>query len=344
MVHNLAQAVTHFSHYVLTTGKDGAIAQENMDNTTVYRCRAYGEVASMPVSPSLVTRVIDNANEYDLIAIHYPFPLAEFALLFTPFTPPIVVHWHSEVIAQKKLKWIVAPLTFVMLWRAKSIVVTSEKMLASSFFLQRFKRKITFIPYGLSSAPPNATSSTKKVDDYFIIIGRHVSYKGIDVAIRAIKNTNIKLIICGHGPLFEKNKKLAKDLGLTEQIIFKPYSADDEITALLHQARALVVPSVLENEAFALVQIEAMRLGKAVINTQLRSSVPWVARDQQEAITVPPNNVMALTSALQQLANDDSLCQRLGDNALQRYHSHFSLREFSAKIDALYRSLISNTH
>ena len=129
------------------------VRRNKIDRAAVLRCRSFGQIASMPIAPSLVTSVIKQARRYQLIAVHYPFPLAELALFLTFAAPPIVVHWHSDIIAQKKLKWLVAPLTFVMLMRARAIVVTSDKMLEHSAFLRRFQHKIALITYGIDPAP-----------------------------------------------------------------------------------------------------------------------------------------------------------------------------------------------
>jgi len=340
VVYNITKLLTDYSHSVLTTGQDGAIPHETINGANVYRQRSYLDIASMPISPSLFVQALRRARKHDLVVVHYPFPLAELAVLLLPFALPIVVHWHSEVIAQKKLKWLVAPITFLLLARAKSIVVTSKKMVAPSFYLRFYEHKITFIPYGLDEIE-TSNLNNKSGQDYFIIVGRHVSYKGINIAIDALKQTQANLIICGDGPLFEKNKKLASDLKLNDRITFLTHASDTEIIVLLKQAKALLVPSISENEAFALVQLEAMRLGKAVINTDLNSSVPWVARDNKEAVTVPANDTDALAKAMQKLTADKDLCDRLGENGLKRYQEHFSMEKFSTAVNNLYQQILN---
>ena len=339
VVQGITTALPNFFHCVVTTGLDGAIRQQRVDEGEIFRCRAYAEIASMPIAPSLLPLVFSSARKASLIALHYPFPLAEAALSLTPFTPPIVVHWHSEVIAQRKLKWLVAPITLVILLRAKAIIVTSQRMLPKSFLLKLFQRKIHYIPYGIPPAVLTAPI-THPGPDYFLLIGRHVSYKGIDVAIRSMQKINCRLVIVGDGPLFEQHEKLVNDLGLSNKITFERYANDQQVTAKIVQSLALVVPSVRENEAFALVQLEAMRLGKPIINTNLQSSVPWVARHQQEAITVPPANIEALASAMQALLEDAPLRKRLGDKALERFKGEFTADRFATRVDQLYSSLI----
>ena len=339
----ITSSLSSFTHTIITSGEDGAIAKEKTNETHIFRCRSYAQIASMPIAPSLIPKIFNHVQKHQLIALHYPYPLAELALLLSYNTPPIVVHWHSEVIAQKKLKWLVMPLTFLTLIRAKAIVVTSHKMVKPSFFLKKFANKTVFIPYGVEAAPPKLIEQKPDIEQpYFIILGRHVSYKGIDIAIEALNEVPGRLIIAGYGPLYEKHKKLATDLKVLDRIEFNPYATDVEVLTLIRGCLALVVPSVMENEAFALVQLEAMRLAKPVINTSLKSSVPWVARHQQEALTVSKGDVKALAGAMNLLRSDPALAQRLGENGLKRYQKEFTSDRFSTALTSLYSKILSN--
>ncbi|MEM7358815.1 MAG: glycosyltransferase [Pseudomonadota bacterium] len=337
VVQRITARLADFTHQVITTGEDGAVDRQQLDRADVIRCRSYGQLASMPIAPSLPGQVIKIARKQDLIALHYPFPLAELALCFFFSNTPIVVHWHSNIIAQKKLKWLVAPLTLVVLWRAKAIVATSGRMIENSFWLKRFRNKVRTIPYGMESVTPSQTLPLAP-NGYFVVIGRHVSYKGIDVAIRSLEHSDHRLIIVGDGPLFERHKLLAEDLGLKARVKFEQQANDEKVNEILQSAIALVVSSNRENEAFALVQLEAMRLGKAVINTNLNSSVPWVARHEKEALTVPPDDAKALAQAMQTLKADPELASSLGEQGLLRYQEKFTAEHFAQATSELYRA------
>jgi len=328
-----------FSHHVLTTGEDGAILEQEIDGVAISRCRSYGQIASMPIAPSLIFRMVRLFKRQDLIAIHYPFPLAEIALVFCFKSVPVVVHWHSNIVAQRKLRWIVAPFTLLMLLRAKSVVVSSTAMIDNSTMLKAFRKKTQIIPYGIAEAKASMQSSDA-CDAYFVLIPRHVSYKGIDVAIRSIRNTAHKLVLVGDGPLLERHKQLAIDMGLANSVRFVCDASDQDVVDLLQYSIALVSASNANNEAFALVQLEAMRLGKPIINTQLKSSAPWVARHNKEAITVIPNDTMSLLNAMDLLSKDSEIARRLGEGGLRRYYDLFSVEKFAQKSHDLYRSII----
>ncbi len=340
VVFAITKILSGYQHTVVTTGPDGAIRRERIGNADVLRSYSYGEFASMPFAPRLISSVIKNARKHDLVVLHYPFPLADLALMFVPFAPPIIIHWHSEIVAQKKLKWLVAPFSYISLKRASHIIVTSDKMQTSSFWLRKFAHKVRHVPYGLPATP-----TEKPIDEltkpYFLAVGRHVSYKGFATLIRALKHCKENLVIAGNGPLLEQHRKLVKDLELSNRITFYPHANDKTVASLIVHSVALVLPSVMKNEAFALVQIEAMSAGKPIINTNLDSSVPWVARNMKEAITIQPGDESELAAAITRLAKEPEFAKELGENGLLRYKQLFTEDSFSKALDQIYTEATS---
>lgn len=348
VVSQIVDQLPGFVHTVLTTRENNAIERENLEGVTISRSRSFGEIASLPVAPSLVLKFISLYKKTDLIAVHYPFPLAELALVFCWQRKPLVVHWHSNVVAQKYLRWLVAPLTFFMLRRATTIIATSSNMVHNSTWLKRFEHKVKLIPYGIPSAIPARVSAgdsdqamrVTTAEPYFCLIGRHVSYKGFDIAIQALAHCSARIVIIGDGPLVDRHQLMVGQYQLNDRVQFIQQLDDAKLADILHTSVALVLSSNSHNEAFALVQLEAMRQGKAIINTDLKSSVPWVARHQQEAITVPPNEPKELAKAMTRLLDEPALANRLGKAGRARFLSHFSAETFSQRTNQAYQGLL----
>jgi glycosyltransferase involved in cell wall biosynthesis len=153
-----------------------------------------------------------------------------------------------------------------------------------------------------------------------------------------VKLSNSKVKIVGSGPLLEQHRQLVKRLDLTNNIEFITGATRAEINQLAANCIALVLPSIYPSEAFAIVQIEAMAAGKPIINTNLKSGVPWVARHMREAITVPPGDTVELSEALVRLESDSDLRLRLSKNAYVRWQNVFSDKMFLDATDSLYSS------
>jgi rhamnosyl/mannosyltransferase len=340
VVHSITSLSKQHSHYVITSGEDGAISKQKLDDTFIIRSRSYLQVASMPIAPAMINQIIKMAKKCQIVCVHYPFPLADLALAMVIRLPPLVVYWHSNIVAQEKLKWLTYPLIYFTLKRATAIVVTSEQMVENSKLLTRFRAKVKIIPYGLPAAK-EIQVETNAYNNYFVLVGRHVSYKGIGIAIRALQDIDAHLVIVGNGPLFEQHKLLSQTLGVSHKVSFEKNASDDEVKSLIQGSTALIMPSVMHNEAFGLVQLEAMRLRKPVINTSLPSTVPMIARHQKEGLTIEPNNSDALAQAMLQLQSDKYWAATLGSNGYQRFNEKFTDAKFKLALDALFEELLA---
>lgn len=357
VVKRICDGATGMRSTVLTTdflaaGVDNrTVVQTREGNRTeVVRAAAIGQLFSMPIAPGLLLALWKRIHSSDLVVVHYPFPIADLAIALYPFKlPPVVVYWHSEIVFQKRIRKVVHPFTRRMLSRASCIVVSSPLLPKYSGMLRRYSEKIQVIPFGYTPSGAVGISQRRAVDDpygplahdgYFLCVGRHVPYKGIDILIRAAVEAKVNLRILGYGPLLKMHKKLHNQLGGSSRIRFVENADDDEVERQLKGCMALVLPSLHENEAFGLVQIEAMAFGKPVVNTRLNSGVPWVARDQIEALTVEPGNVGQLGGVLRQLNGNFKLRNELGERAFIRWQSLFTEEQFLSRTESLYRSLI----
>jgi glycosyltransferase involved in cell wall biosynthesis len=100
--------------------------------------------------------------------------------------------------------------------------------------------------------------SDKKPDDYFVILTRLVSWKRVDIAVRACSLNNIKLKIIGDGPDIGRLKKIAGP-----SIEFLGYIHDEaEKIRLLKNSLALIVT---QHEDFGIAPLEAMSVGTPII-------------------------------------------------------------------------------
>jgi rhamnosyl/mannosyltransferase len=225
-----------------------------------------------------------------------------------------------------------------MLKRADKIVVSSPGLLTHSILLKQHEKKIEIIPFGVRDLD-FAIPDQREIRTRLLSVGRHVHYKGYDVLLKAIVDIECDLTIIGSGPLLEVHKQLAEDLGVSNKVEFKEGLDDTQVEQEILCTDVFVLPSRLPSEAFALVQIEALRAGKPVINTSLESGVPWVAKHENEALTVSPDSKQELRDAISSLLTDDAIYEKLSRGARQRYLKDFTLEKFLQKTESFYTSL-----
>jgi rhamnosyl/mannosyltransferase len=172
-----------------------------------------------------------------------------------------------------------------------------------------------------------------------LFVGRLVPYKGVDVLLRALPGLDADAVIVGSGPLEGDLRRLADRLGVACRTHFLGEVADEELLALYHASDVVVLPSVASNEAFGVVQLEAMACDKPVVSTDLPTGVPWVNRDGETGLVVPPGDADALHAALARLVEDPRLRQKLGRQGGRRLHDEFTVERMVERVVRLYGRL-----
>jgi glycosyltransferase involved in cell wall biosynthesis len=94
-------------------------------------------------------------------------------------------------------------------------------------------------------------------DGYYLVVSALVSYKRIDIAVKAFNTTNQKLVVVGNGPELNYLKSIA-----SANISFVDNADDDEVVEYMKKCTALIFPG---EEDFGIVPLEAQACGKPVI-------------------------------------------------------------------------------
>lgn len=183
------------------------------------------------------------------------------------------------------------------------------------------------IPLAIGDIKTDFLSNLPK--NYALFFGRLAQYKGIDILLDAcLLVPNIPVVIAGDGPLASSILNFINSRNL-ENITFinKNISEDDKVT-LINNCAFLIFPSINKNEAFGIIQLEAMRSGKAIINTSLNTGVNFVAPHGVCALTINPNSSAELSNAINLLWNNEELSSRLGKEGRKRFINYFELSNF----------------
>lgn len=264
-------------------------------------------------------------DDQTILHLHTPNPSMLMAwLVYSLGNFPFVVTHHSDIIRQRLLKYALRPFEHIVYSQASQILTSSYEYIEGSKFLQLHKKNLDYLPLGLDStayAQPSVAALVfaehlRQTYDQplWLAVGRLVYYKGLNIAIAALVHVPGKLYVIGIGPLEQELKRQAEALGLGDRIIWHGRATNDELVGAYHAATALWFPSNARSEGLGLVQVEAMASGCPVINAAIPcSGVTWVSRHEQEALTVPLNDPLALAEAAQRLIDEPRLRERLSD-------------------------------
>lgn len=339
---------------VLVCQKKGRGSKDIVNGVSVTRCSSWGVVSSLPISLAFLRDFRFLSKNQDIVHIHAPFPLADLACKLSGYKGKVVVWWHSDIIRQKRMMKIYHPLMEWLLRRADAIVVATQGHIEGSLYLGPYRDKCHVIPFGVDGnllqnadlyLESRICGSEKKSRIKFLFAGRLVYYKGCDVLLRAfaaLQDENAFLTIIGDGKLRVELEKLTEELGIKGNVEFLG-EVDREI--LLHNfanCDVFVLPSVAPSEAFGIVQIEAMAYGKPVINTNLKSGVPYVSIHEETGLTVAAGNVEQLSQAMQKLLDNPILRERYGTAAAKRVRSFYNMDHMLGHLKQLYQELASD--
>jgi len=322
--------------------------QEVRGGVLVTRVASLGFVGTVGVCPTFPLWLRRLAG--DVVVLHEPNPLAFASYLLARPRGKLVVWFHSQLILHRWYYFMYRPLARLALQRAERVIVSSPTLAAQAPELQPIQGKCVVIPYGIDSGPWAPTDTVlqqvaelrrRHRSPLVLFVGRMVPYKGVDVLLRALVGLPATTLLVGSGPLLEEMRALARELGLGDRAVFLEDVDDDQMAAVYHACDLFVLPSVGRNEAFGIVQLEAMACGKPVVSTQLPTGVPWVNRHGESGLVVPPGDVGALHEALGRLLGDPALRARLGEQGRRRVQSDFTVERMVARTGALYREVVA---
>ncbi len=278
----------------------------------------------------------------DVIHHHYPFPTMELALMqnLNHFKDKkFVITWHANI-QNSRWSWIEKlynPLITKLLDRADHIVVTSPQLFEESVILKKYADKVktiplTFNPKFIAQKAKTLPSSNKKI----LFVGKFREYKGLPYLIEAMHKIDAHLDVVGSGEKEKELKEQVAFLGLENKITFWTNASDDDLMQFYKEAHLFILPSINEAEAFGVVQLEALGAGVPVINTRLKSGVPYVSLDGITGLTVTPGNSDELAEAANKILSNPSFYEELSANALDRSRD-FVVEKMVSKYLQLYQ-------
>lgn len=132
-------------------------------------------------------------------------------------------------------------------------------------------------------------------EEFFIITGRQVSWKRVDLAVQACAKTQRNLLIVGYGAEHDNLVKLANGNPRTK---FLPrYDGASEIVKYFAAAKAFIFPSL---EPFGITPIEALTAGCPLVSLKKGGALDFVIEDKN-GVFFAKQNVENLTAAIKKI-------------------------------------------
>jgi len=170
----------------------------------------------------------------------------------------------------------------------------------------------------------------------FVYCGRLDPLKGVATLVEAAAKARQPVTIVGHGP--DEARLRQRAAALKADVDFAGHLAQEALAAVIGQARAVVLPSEV-NENAPLSVLEAYAAGRPVIGSRI-AGIPELVREEETGVLFPPGDSDALAAALDRFATlPDSCLAGMGAAGRQWVEGNFSAAAYRQRILDLYRSI-----
>lgn len=335
---------------VLCSNQQLHTLRDDFEGYQVVRASSLGMLLSTSMAPAMVRELRRMAAASDLIHLHMPDPMAALAVWLVRPRVPLVVHWHSDVIRQRRAMRLYQPLQSWLLHRADAIIATSQPYAESSLPLQPWRSKVRVIPIGISDLRPEFDAAAvaalrRQFGDRRIVfaLGRMAYYKGFEVLIAAAAQLpdDTVVVIGGDGELLQHFRGRVAELGLGSKVRLPGPIGDHELPLYFAACEIFCMPSTVRSEAYGVAIVEAMAMGRPVVASDIDGSgVPWVNQHGLTGLNAPAADVEALARALGELLRDPVRRRRMGEAGRERFSRHFTAHNMTCQIIDLYHELL----
>ena len=313
--------------------------------------------------PDTIYDIVDLplVQEANIIHLHWIAGFLDYASFFRNIKKPVIwtLHdrnpilggFHYEVdlqrnqpdfqelnqqIAQKKIK---------ILTQAHNLQIVSPsdwmyQQAVTSDQFQRFRHYL--IPNGLDTEifKPIHRASAREIlnlpSDKKIILfvsefihNRNKGLEYLKEALKKLNNPDIALCVLGNGKL------VCEDL----EIYNLDFISDDRLLPIVYNAADIFVSPTLEDNLPNTV-MEAMACALPTVVFEV-GGIPDMVKHRENGLLVPPKEVNALSQAIQDLLENSSLSQKLGNKARQTIQEKFVIATQTKKYTKIYQESLS---
>ena len=266
---------------------------------------------------------------------------APFVLLCKMFSRKIVIHQHNKGMAKDVdrpvYRWLLP-----MVYRHAKVILLSWHLYPD---IEKVvdRKDVLICPNGIKpTVDPNFKRELNAVP-HILFLSNLLIDKGVLVLLDALKILKDKgcSFVCDFVGSETKDidaVRFANEVekrGLNSIAVYHGRKYGTEKDAYFKQADTFVLPSFYNNEAFPLVNIEAMEYKLPIVSTNV-GGIPDEIRDGDSGFVVEPKDTNALADAICKLIGDAQLRRKMGDKAYALFREYFTQEHFEESfVDAL---------
>lgn len=177
-----------------------------------------------------------------------------------------------------------------------------------------------------------------------LFLSNLIESKGVFLLLEAckiIQNNNVPFFCTfagGEGDITaDKFLQKVQDLNLENHVKYVGKKYDKEKIAIFSKADIFAFPTY--NEAFGLVNLEAMQYSIPIVST-FEGGIPDVVDDGVTGFLVPQKDSQALAEKLELLIRNPKLRIKMGVAGREKYENEFTLQAFESKLQEILEEIL----
>jgi len=245
---------------------------------------------------------------------------------------------HHSALARKTAK--------VLLGSAEAVVANSQwtreqaQKVLRELGLDPLAEQVKLVPLGTDPEQFRPGLDAREVraryrlngDSWVITVARLETYKGIDMALKAVAECRrggfaVNYLVVGAGKKKKTYQKLAEELDIAAAVRFVGNVPDADLPLLLNASNAYIGVSRRADgtrvEGFGVALAEASACGLPVIAGQ-SGGLAEAVRDGETGLVVDPDDPVAVAAALKRLLEDQLLARRLGQGGRKAIETFYN--------------------
>ncbi len=304
-----------------------------------------------PYSLALTSKMVDVAKHeaLDLLHVHYAIPHATSAVLARDILEskgrriPVVTTLHGTDITLVGRDPSFAPVVNHSINASDGVTAVSDYLRRETYHHFDITGEIEVIPNFIDTARFNRQDKghfkqalCPNGEKVIVHVSNFRPVKRAKEVVRVFQRLRaeglaVKLLLVGDGPDRVPTERLARELGVYEDVRF--LGKQDPVEEILSIADVFLMPS--GSETFGLAALEAMACGVPVVASDI-GGLPELLAEGEGGFLCPLGDVDALTDRTRSLITDDALQQRMAAAARRRAEDAFDLDRIIPQYEAYY--------
>ncbi len=305
-----------------------------------------------PYTLALASRMAEVAETYalDLLHVHYAIPHSIAAMLAKQMLAPkrrlpFITTLHGTDITLVGTDRSYFPITKFSIEQSDGVTSISDdlrKHTAEVFGIERENRVIyNFVNCDTYRPDPERAGARQFApngEKLLIHLSNFRPVKRVLDCIRILaevrRHTPARLLMAGDGPDRGPAEFLARDLGVSDHVMF--LGKQNHVERLIPLAHVLLMPS--EMESFGLAALEAMACGVPPVGTRV-GGVPELITHGVDGFTEAVGDIEAQSARVVELLTDESAFTRMAAAARNTAVSRFATKSIIPQYEAYYREV-----